>query len=181
MNTEVILKKSDLDFEVITKVISKEEFDKIKNICVENNMTKWCIANVNDWSHTIVAYKEEKGCSEPIGFINANRFGFDIVDNLITDESGNNLFESKGNSQVDFNYDSLNSYVYIDLVYINPEYRMCGIGTMLYKSLEETLSELDCIYESKRSIDGQNADLIRHIKKCMTFKYHEYEDMLMNL
>ena len=181
MNTKVIMKKNDLDFKVITKVIDKTGFDKIKDTCVENGIRKWNIASINNWSHTIVAYKKNEEYIEPVGFINANRFGLDVEDDFIGDKEGNELFEYKGDSQVRFNYDSLNSYVCIDLVYVNPEYRLCGIGTMLYKSLEETLSELDCIYESQRSIDGRNADLIRHIKKCMTFKYHEYEDMLMNL
>lgn len=60
MNTKVIMKKNDLDFKVITKVIDKTGFDKIKDTCVENGIRKWNIASINNWSHTIVAYKKMK-------------------------------------------------------------------------------------------------------------------------
>lgn len=181
MNRKIIEKKCDLDFDIITKIVDKEEFCKIKNICVEDGMLRWNIANVNDLSYTIVAYKEEGGLEEPVGFINVNRFSIAIENRFMDDKSNKNLFTNKGDIQVQFNEDPFSSYVYIDLVYVNPEYRWCGIGTLLYKSLDAILTESDCIYESRRSIDGRNANLLKNITKCMSFKYHEYEDMIMNL
>lgn len=60
MNTEIITRKNNLKFNIITKVIDKTGFDKIKDTCVENGIRKWNIASINNWSHTIVAYKKMK-------------------------------------------------------------------------------------------------------------------------
>lgn len=171
---------------IITKIVTKQEFNKIKDMCTENKIKMWNIANVNELSSTIIAYVKDKNGERPIGFINANRFSLDVDYNDIDTDFHENLdnselLKNKGDIQVEFDSDPFNSYVYIDLVYVNPQYRWKGVGTMLYKALEEELTEMDCIYESRRSINGSKACLLKHIQKCMTFEYHEYEDMIMNM
>ena len=173
MNTN----KLKLNMTILSNENLKAMKDEEINI-LSKNFFLFSKANLEEYSKWIFTYHDEFKAENIIGFMELKRYAISegatlsdkspILFDIFKEEEYINYEDDNGFKSDRFS--RLDTFILINNVEVLEKYRFQGIGSSIYKYLEENiLTSEDSVVETTRTIQGRRCNLLFKIEKVPVF------------